>query len=151
MGLFSKAKGLFGGGTLRVQNCMLLTEYSEILDIALPVKKGLIVREEKEVFYESWGLDIGNQVKDTHFGYMQVISERDTAPVPLWHETGKTFTKNLLHAIAEASLDIQLLIINKKAQKERLWMLITIVVVVLGICALLIVGTRTVPQLIHRG
>ncbi len=140
-----------GGGIGRPQNCMLLTEYGEILDLVLDVKKGYIVRELKEQIYEEWGLDIGNQVKDKVFGHMQVISERDTAPVVLWQKPKRNYTKTLLHTIGEAAADQQLVIIEKKANKERTWAFVTLIAVFFLIGIVLLVGTPTIVGALNKG
>ncbi len=159
MGLWNSTKryvgNLFGKGQERPQNCMLLTEYGEILDVCLDVKKGYINRELKETLYEQWGLDIGNQVKDRAYGHMQVISERDAAPIPLWEirtrKAIRTDFKHFLHSIAEAAADFTLLVIDKKSQRERMWALITLIAVFLLISIVLIVGTPMFQHgVLHR-
>jgi hypothetical protein len=136
-----------GGKAPSSLNCMILEEWGEIVDVALPVKKGYLTREKTDDVYEEWGMDIGNQVFDKEFGHMQVISARDTAPLPLWHDNKKTFTKELLHTIAEMAADLQLLIIHKHAVKERIWTLIMITGVALAIVVVLIVGIPAFQRL----
>ncbi len=116
MGLLRKINPAnWGKEEKRPQLVEVLTEYGEIIDEEIRCKKGFM---ENSDTMESWGLDTPNQVRDEHKRRIQVISEIEAAPIPLWHQHEASYTVALVDAIAVESTDAELAQLNKEAQDD---------------------------------
>lgn len=120
----------------RAQGFMILTEDGRIVDEQLMVLKGCA---ENESTMEAWPVEFSNQVKDPELGFMQVVSERDVNPIPLWHENSKEWSDDTITKIAEAETDSELQDIERKAAENKQFWIVLCIVVTLCIAILLAV------------
>ncbi len=118
----------------RTQWYMILSEDGRAIDEPLMVLKGCAENEDTQ---EAWPVDFTNQFKDPELGYMQVASERDINPIPLWCEPPTQWTTEMMDTIAAAETDTEEQNIERKSQENKQFWIILCCVVALGLSILL--------------
>ena len=157
MGIIKRITGVFSAKPDRPQPNILFTEDLRILDIVHDTFKGYCVNEST---HEAWLLDGLNRVYDPKYGWMQVITERSMAPLPLWEDVEVrkaklkkefelldtddkkiklTHDEYLLEQIAYQSTEEALCNIAENAAKDRRWWVIYCIVITLCLSILLTV------------
>lgn len=121
----------------RIQNCLILTEDGRIASSKLTVEKGYVVDHKT---MEAWGLFPGSCVlrQGTNELY-QIMSERDSAPIPLNGEGSRKITEDIISRIAEENCDQELAQIVKKSIKNKMADTLRTVILVFAIVIVLMV------------
>ncbi len=138
-----KIQKLFSGfnEVERPQFIMAMTEDGRLVDMILPVSKGCCIREPS---MEAWEIDSENQVKASPKGtvrLLQLVSERDYRPIPLWTPRPKNRTddERTLSRIAESITDQTLSRGQRKANKDTQGQIILTIICVLAVIIICII------------
>lgn len=121
----------------RVQNCLILTEDGRIVTTELAVEKGYIVDHKT---MEAWGLFPDSCVKRRGTAEVyQVMSERDSAPIPLDGAGTPKLTEEIISKIAEEHADEALANVVKKSLKNKMADTLRTVILIFAVLVALMV------------
>lgn len=124
----------------RKQEVLILTEDGRIVGETLEVETGYAVNRKTQ---EAWALDSENQIESRASGeVLQVLTERDVAPLVLNGKTNVKITKAIINKVAEEKVDQEIIKVEKQAAKNK---------VVMGLMAISIIFAILVVTIILTG
>ena len=132
---------LIGGKTKeRSQLCLIGTEDGRLISIELDVLRACAVDERRESAYL---LDASNQAKSRKDGkWYQLLGERSTLPIGLFHETStkdlKSLVRDIYREAKEATKDKK----YREAKENKLWVRFTWLVSMIVVAAIVLVFLR---------
>jgi hypothetical protein len=128
----------------RSQPARLLTEDGRIEDINLEVLKGCGESPIQDI-YQAWQLDASNLVHDPALGFdIQVITERDWAPIELWQANPAKWSFEQVCKIANIQDDLARAISTRKNSKDMGMYVMLVIAVMIAIGTLFLLATKNV-------